>query len=86
MALLGKRTIPRKGTIEVCLGNVIELFSGHERPVEWNIFLHSRHGLFHYRKTEACPAVVITVVEHIALAVVVKNEGVFDHFGIPAGC
>src|SRR5262245_21921883 len=33
---------------------------------------------------EARPPIIITVVQHVTLPLVIKNERVFDHLGVPA--
>ncbi len=40
---------------------------------------------FEHGKSEPRSSMAISVVEHEAPTFVVKNEGVFYHFGIPAG-
>ena len=41
--------------------------------------------LIQYGKPKACLSETISGVKHVSTAVVIEDEGIFDHLGIPAG-
>jgi len=44
MAAFCKWTVACQAAIEMGLRNVVQLFTGHVRPVEWNSLVHSHLG------------------------------------------
>jgi hypothetical protein len=80
------------------LTDVVELSAGKYWAIEW--YFHGRCCswlefcaeplravlvLFQSRETEPGPTKPVSSIQHVPLAVVIENERIFDHLGVPTG-